>query len=112
MAAPHDPPAAAELVATVRTFLEGDLGDGGWARYQMRVAANILRVVERELELGPGQAEAHRTALARLGVADEAELARVIRSGLFDDRRDEVVAVVRETVAAKLEVANPAYLDG
>lgn len=110
MAAPHDPPSAAELVAAVRAFLDGDLGDGSWARYQIRVAANILRVVERELELGPGQSEAHRTALARLGMSDEAELARAIRSGLLDDRRSEVLSVVRDTVAAKLEVANPAYL--
>jgi hypothetical protein len=110
MAAPHGPPSAAELVAAVRAFLDGDLGDGGWARYQSRVAANILRIVERELELESCQAEAHRTALARLGVTDEAELARAIRSGALDDRRDEVLAVVLETVAAKLEVANPAYL--
>lgn len=110
MAAPHDPPSAAELLAAVRAFLDGDLGDDSWARYQRRVAANILRIVERELELGPGQAEAHRTALARLGVADEADLARAIRFGILDDRRDEVLAVVRETVAAKLAVANPAYL--
>jgi hypothetical protein len=113
MSAPHDPPSAAELVAAVRAFLEdpGPLGDDGWTRYQFRVATNILRMVEREIALGPSHAAAHQTALARLGVADEAELAQAIRSGLFDDRRDEVLAVVRDTVAAKLEVANPAYLD-
>jgi len=110
MAAPHDPPSAAELVAAVRAYLDGDTGSGGWARYQMRVAANILRIVERELDLGPGQAAAHRAALARLGMADEAELARAIRSGQLDHRRDEVLAGVRETVTAKLEVANPAHL--
>ena len=110
MAAPHDPPSAAELVAAVRTFLNGDLGDGGWARYQMRVAANILRIVERELELGPAQAEAHRIALARLGLSDEADLARAIRSGQLDARQGEVLAVVRDTVAAKLEVAHPGYI--
>jgi hypothetical protein len=111
MGAPHDPPSAAELLAAVRAFLDGDRGDDGWARYQRRVAANILRIVERELELGPSQARAHEAALARLGVADEAELARAIRSGILDDRRAEVLEVVRGTVAAKLAVANPAYLD-
>lgn len=111
MAEPHDPPSAAELVAAVRAFLGGEIGADSWSRYQLRVATNILRMVEREMALGPGQAAAHRTALARLGVADEAELARAIRTGLFDDRRDEVLAVVRETVRAKLEVANPAYLE-
>ncbi len=114
MAAPHDPPSAAELVASVRAFLEnpGPLDDDGWTRYQLRVATNILRMVEREMALGPSHAAAHRTALARLGMADEAELAHAIRSGLLDDRRDEVLAVVRATVAAKLEVANPGYLRG
>lgn len=112
MAAPHDPPSVAELVAAVRTFLEGDVGTDSWSRYQLRVATNILRMVERELALGPGHAATHQAALARLGVADEAELARAIRAGLLDDRREEVLAVVRETVAAKLAVANPAHLRG
>ena len=111
MAVPHDPPSAAQLVAAVRAFLEGDPGTDSWSRYQLRVATNILRTVEREMALGPSHAAAHQAALSRLGVADETALARGIRSGLLDDRRDEVLAVVRSTVAAKLEVANPAYLD-
>jgi hypothetical protein len=112
MAAPHDPPTAAELVSAVRAFLDGEHEAGSWARYQSRIATNILRMVERELTLGPGHAAAHTAALARLGVTDEAELAQAIRSGLLDERLDEVVAVVRDTVRSKLEVANPAYLDG
>lgn len=111
MAAPHDPPSAAELVGAVRVFLEGEIGTDSWSRYQLRVATNILRMVEREMALGPAHATAHEAALTRLGVADEAELAQAIRSGRLDERRDEVLAVVRATVAAKLEVANPAYLD-
>ena len=109
MAAPHDPPSAAELVAAVRAFLDGDHGTDSWARYQTRVATNILRTVERELTLGPAQAAAHQAALARLGLPDETALARAIRTGQLDDRRPDVLAVVRETVAAKLEVANPGY---
>ena len=111
MAAPHDPPSAADLVGAVRAFLEGEIGTDSWSRYQVRVATNILRMVEREMVLGPGHAAAHQAALASLGVADEAELAQAIRSGLLDERRDEVLTVVRATVAAKLEVVNPAYLD-
>jgi hypothetical protein len=110
MAAPHDPPSASELVAAVRAFLEGEIGTDSWSRYQLRVATNILRMVEREMALGPDHASAHTAALARLGMTDEADLAHAIRVGQLDDRLDEVLAVVRETVAAKLEVANPAYL--
>lgn len=111
MASPHDPPSMGELVGAVRVFLEGEIGTDSWSRYQLRVATNILRMVEREMALGPAHAAAHHAALARLGMADEAELARAIRAGVLDERRGEVIAVVRETVAAKLEVANPSYLD-
>jgi hypothetical protein len=43
-------------------------------------------------------------------MADEAALAAAIRDGSLDDRLDEVRAFVRETVEAKLSVANPKYL--
>ena len=82
----------------------------GRVQFHTRVSVNALRMVERELELGAAQEDAHAAALARLGVADEAELARAIRDGALDDRRDDVLDVVRETVRAKLEVANPRYL--
>ena len=44
-------------------------------------------------------------------MADDAELARRIRSGELDDRLDEVKAVVAASVRDKLAVANPRYLD-
>ena len=113
MSAPHDAPSVAELVVAVREFLERDVmpATEGRVQFHTRVAMNVLGMVERELTLGPAQAEAHAAALAGLGVADEADLARAIRDGALDDRQAEVLAVVRETVRAKLEVANPRYLD-
>jgi len=112
MAEPHDVPTAAQLVEAVREFLERDVMDatGGRVQFHTRVAINALGMVERELELGAAQAAAHRAALDRLGVADEAGLAAAIRSGDFDDRRSEVVEVLRETVRSKLEVSNPRYV--
>jgi hypothetical protein len=68
-------------------------------------------MVQRELVDGPAQADAHAAGLARLGVADEMALATAIRDGALDDRLDEVRAFVRQTVEAKLSVANPKYLD-
>jgi len=111
--APHDAPSAAELVEAVREFLETDVASAteGQVRFHARVAVNVLRMVERELRLGPAQAEAHAQRLRALGVADEAALARAIREGALDSRMDEVVAAVRDTVRAKLEVANPAHLE-
>ncbi|MBV8986366.1 MAG: hypothetical protein JO248_18195 [Acidimicrobiia bacterium] len=112
MTEPHDVPTAAQLVEAVREFLERDVMDAtdGRVRFHTRVAVNALYMVQRELEAGPAQAAAHRAALDRLGVADEAALAAAIRNGDFDDRRDEVLEVLRATVRAKLEVANPRYL--
>jgi hypothetical protein len=109
---PHDVPTAAQLVEAVREFLERDVMEAteGRVQFHARVAVNALNMVERELELGAAQAAAHRAALDRLGVADEASLAVAIRSGELDGRRSEVVDVLRATVRAKLEVANPRYL--
>lgn len=109
---PHDDPSAAGLTEAVREFLERDVlpATDGRVRFHTRVAINVLAMVERELVLGPDQARAHAAALGRLGVSSDAELAAAIRTGALDDRLDEVIAVVRETVEAKLEVANPRYL--
>ena len=83
----------------------------GRVQFLTRVSVNVLAMVERELLLGPPQAAAHRAGLEMLGVADERALAAAIRQGQVDDRFDEVVAFVRQTVEAKLRVANPRYLE-
>ena len=113
MNGPHDLPSVAQLVEAVREFLEADVmtATDGRVQFHTRVAVNALRMVERELDLGAAQAEAHAADLARLGVADEADMAVAIREGRLDDRGDEVVEVLRRTVRAKLEVANPRYLE-
>ena len=113
MTGPHDVPTAAELVEAVREWLERDVAPEahGRLRFHARVAVNMLAIVERELVLGPAQAEAHAERLARFGVADDAELARRIRAGELDDRLDEVKAAVAASVRDKLTVANPRYLD-
>jgi hypothetical protein len=109
----HDAPSAAQLVQAVREWLDRDVvtATTGRLKFHARVASNVLAIVERELELGPQQGEAHRARLAVLGVADEAELAAQIRAGALDGRLDEVRAAVWETVQAKLAVANPRYAD-
>lgn len=112
MSAPHDSPTAAGLVEAVREFLERDVLDAteGRVRFHTRVAINVLGMVERELLLGSRQAADHAEGLQRLGVGSEAELAAAIRSGNLDDRVGDVTEFLRETVRAKLEVANPKYL--
>ncbi|HUR05999.1 MAG TPA: DUF6285 domain-containing protein [Nonomuraea sp.] len=110
MAAPHDVPSATRLVAAVRDFLADDVLPAveGRVRFHTRVAINVLGMVEREIELGPAQAQEHERRLAGLGVADDAELAAAVREGRFDD--SALVEALRDAVRAKLEVANPGYL--
>jgi hypothetical protein len=110
---PHDVPTIEQLVEAVREWLERDLmtSTEGRLHFHARVAANMLAMVERELELGPAQAAAHQARLAALGVTDDAELAARIRSGELDDRYEEVRAVVLAAVCDKLAVANPRHLD-
>jgi hypothetical protein len=111
---PHDVPTAGELVEAVREFLERDVMSNteGRVQFHTRVAVNVLKMVERELALGDEQADVHGARLATLGVASEKELCDAIASGALDDRLDEVVAVVRATVADKLAVAHPDYASG
>jgi hypothetical protein len=108
---PHDVPTAGELVEAVREFLERDVmtNTEGRVQFHTRVAINVLKMVERELALGEEQADVHATRLATLGVASEKELCDAIAAGTLDARLDEVVAVVRATVADKLAVAHPDY---
>ncbi|WP_245641821.1 DUF6285 domain-containing protein [Nonomuraea candida] len=109
--APHDVPSAAQLVAAVRDFLQTDVLPAveGRARYHTRVAVNVLGMVEREIRLGPEQAERHAARLAELGVADDAELAAAIRQGRVTDDA-ALLTALEQAVRAKLEVSNPAYL--
>jgi hypothetical protein len=106
-------PTAAELVEAVREWVDGDVRGAteGRVAFHARVAVNALAIVERELELGAGHRGAHAARLAQLGCADEAELAAQIRNGDLDDRADEVRLLVAESVRAKLEVANPRWLE-
>jgi len=108
----HGRPTIEELVVAVREFLERDVmgQTSGALQFHARVAVNALAAVERELIDGREMAREHEARLASLGFATEGELADAIRSGVLDDRYDEVAAAVRATVHDKLAVANPKYL--
>ncbi|OBA62411.1 hypothetical protein A5647_07485 [Mycobacterium sp. 1100029.7] len=102
-------PLAAELVAAVAEFLETDIREAtsGQVNFHARVAANALRIVEREL-LDESEAES-RAALAGLGFADEEQLAAAIRAGELDERSGDVLAGLRTLVRNRLAVAHPGY---
>jgi hypothetical protein len=106
---PHDLPDPPALLEAVREFLSGEVEPEleGRLRYHLKVAINVLAIVERELRLGDEQAARHRERLARLGFESDAELASAIRSGALDDRLGELATELKQMVADKLAVARP-----
>jgi aminoglycoside phosphotransferase (APT) family kinase protein len=104
-------PRATDLLHGVHHYLTtGPMRDQGAVGYHARVAANLVEVVRRELAVPPEVGRRHREALAALGCGGEAELSEAILDGSLDDRWDEVLAVVRDAVRVRLEVANPRHL--
>jgi AcrR family transcriptional regulator len=104
-------PTAAELIAAVADFLDNEVRGAieGPVNFHARVAANVLRIVERELLDGPADDVA--AALGGLGYADEDEFAMAIRAGDLDDRPDDVLAALRTIVRRRLDVAHPGYAE-
>ena len=102
-------PTAAELVAAVADFLDNDVRSSveGPVNFHARVAANVLRIVERELTDDSAAEVTGR--LAELGFADEAQLAAAIRAGALDDRADDVLPALRTLVRNRLAIAHPGY---
>jgi aminoglycoside phosphotransferase (APT) family kinase protein len=109
---PHDPPSMDVLLGAVERFLDAEVTGAttGQVRFHARVAANAVRVVRRQLAAGAAPGVDHAARLATLGVNDDAGLAAAITRGTFDQRHDELAAVLVPAVVAKLQVAAPAYL--
>jgi hypothetical protein len=123
----QDRPTAVELLRAAREFCERDLLPElkGRRQFHTRVLMNVLGILEREWQ-GEEQAlrdewkrldallgEAPEPATARELVASVHErnkqLAAGIRSGELDDRWDEMLTLLRETVRQKIEIANPRW---
>jgi aminoglycoside phosphotransferase (APT) family kinase protein len=104
-------PTVEELVEAVEEFLAGPVSEAtdGQVRFHARVAANVVRIVGRQLRAGPEPEERARRALQRFGVASSAELSAAIRAGRFDDRRAELFPFLWSTVGDRLAVANPRH---
>ncbi len=97
-----DRPTALELIEAVTEYLSTEVLPSATdhrAKFRTLVALNALGIAYRELQAGTD-----------VGLADDeaAELARRIRAG---DVRDDDHARLKEHVAAKLRISNPAYLE-
>jgi aminoglycoside phosphotransferase (APT) family kinase protein len=108
---PHDRPYGPELLRAVRGFLTADLGAAdARIRFLARVAANALKIAEREALLAPVHERNHQARLTALGCQDDAALCAAIRDGSLDHRFTDVTKAVRDMTVDKLTVANPRHL--
>jgi hypothetical protein len=125
----HDRPTVDELLRAVELLFDEQLVPSldGARKYNARVAANVVRMVRRELQHEERQLDAEWRGLDHvLGAASQPatlvrtkdalrvrneELSERIREGDADagDFRDLVIAHLRDVVYAKLEVSNPAW---
>jgi len=106
-----DPENLLRTVADYLADLQGRV-DGG-DRHQLRVAVHLLGIAERQLRLGAEIDRREQRALASVLDMDGSlhdlnrELCRRIRAGAFDDRLDEVLAVIADGVEDQLRIAAP-----
>jgi aminoglycoside phosphotransferase (APT) family kinase protein len=115
----QDHPDAGQLLAVTADFLRHEVMAqlGGRTAFHVRVAANVLRIVERELRNGPEHVAWEGAQLRRLTgaggdiTAMRAALARSIRAGDRDGDA-EVLEFLAASTARRLAVANPRHLGG
>jgi uncharacterized protein DUF6285 len=131
----QDGPDAQELAAAVAEFLAASVRPVVPAelRFPVLVAANACAILAREAESmaaaptaevqrllalvreDAGDAAAQRVgdaaAAGRLAWDLRSRLAARIRAGELDERWDETVSALRDSVRAKLAVAHPGYDD-
>ena len=126
----QDRPTSDELLSAVERFLDDEIVPNieGARRFHARVAANVVRIVRRELAneeehlgrewagldalLGPAERPSSRAAFLEALAARSEELCGRIRGGNADDGPfgEAVLAHVRRTVRDKLLVTNPGWL--
>ena len=115
-------PTAAELLADISALLTQVIDVvPDPQKHQVRVAANLAGIVEREVTLGPGNDDNERTRLAALldegADTDLSTLRAQLLARLADpspvdpDESLAIYEVLLETVRADLAISKPGYAD-
>lgn len=106
-------PTSVELLEAACEFLRTEVmaATEGHVQFHTRVTIRVLETVKRQLELGSEHVARQAQTLASLGFDDSWELVDAIRGGAFDERIPELAAALEPEVRAKLEVADPRYID-
>jgi len=110
-------PGASELLEAVREFLANEVQpqDATPSAFHVRVAANVLAIVQRETETGQAALEAEERRLTELLAVDgdleelNAELCRRLRAGEMDYNSPELLDHLRQTTMDRLAIDNPRY---
>jgi Domain of unknown function (DUF6285) len=121
----QDRPTSAELLATVARFLEDELMPAldGPLGYRTRVAANLVRILERENSLGPAALLRERDLVCRLLDVDVAGLAPGSLADQVAELNGRLVAAIAagrvehapawealmQITRAKLSIIRPGY---
>ena len=114
---PSNRPTRDELLEAVVEFLEKRVMPklDKHTAFHTRVAANVLNIVRRELELGPGldaeELDRLKNLLGRDGTLEElnAELCNRIHKGDLDHTNPELMEHLFRTTVGKVSVDQPIY---
>ncbi len=113
-----DRPTAAELVSATRDFLTDKIAPelSGFNAFQLRIATNVLAIVERELAIYPEAENSERQALQSLTGEDtqdvkelERALATKIRSREVTLETEGLKDYLWQSVLTKLAIDQPHY---
>lgn len=115
----HDQPSVSELVQAVKNFIDETAGPNltGHAAFHARVASNALATVLRDLAMRPENetAEAERLiALLNASPGEDlaslnARLSEKIRSGNLTAETPGLLAHLKATTIAQVEIDQPRY---
>ncbi len=129
----QDRPTSVELLEAAADFVDREVVPAiqGARQFQVRVVANVMRIVAREIQMEDPMTRDEVKALAALLGHDKPhlhslddlhtaamklneELSEKIRAGEADEGafRAETLKVVRQAVEDKLRIANPRYIEG
>jgi hypothetical protein len=110
-------PSATELMDAIREHLDETVRPklSGKDAYDLRVASNLLAILKRELELGPGAAERAQKRLMDLLQIEagldglNTALSDRIRNREIDPGNDELLIHLRKAALDRLSIDNPKY---
>lgn len=110
-------PTSAQLAGAIARLLEDEVRGAvpPELTHEVRVAASLARLLERELTFGPSVEARRRAVLAGLAgpgfELTEAALAERIRGAGDDLDEDRTWSALAELAGLELEVAKPGYAD-